>query len=173
MRARPIGTDIASTVFVLPFVGHGFTVVDDAGGTFDVKEEHARKLPLLNMIRDRFTLKLASGQAMAQLFGAEALPVPQVLLDHGFTKTPLWIYTLQEADENGGKLGPVGGTVVASVLLRLMRLSPDSLLNSAPGFTPSQQLGAESDGTFSMGHLLKFVEENRASIAHAEDLKTG
>ncbi len=172
-RARPVGTNLADAIYILPFVGSGFTVIDKMGGTFDVETGEARKLPLRNMIRDRFTLQMASGQQIARRMHVAELPAPDTLKHRGITKTPLWFYCLQEGNGHGGKLGPVGGTLVATVLMRLLHLSPDSLPCSAPDFVPCPQLGADADGTYSMGHLLRFVENNRAHIAHAGDLVTG
>lgn len=172
-KARPIGLDLASVIYALPFVGHGFTVSDSLGRRFDVAKEQAQKLPLRNIVRDRYTMHIASGQQMADLMHVPRIPAPKALTDHGITKTPLWFYCLQEAESHGGKLGPVGGTIVATVLMRLLHLSPDSLLCSASGFVPWRELGATSSGGYSMGHMLKFVEENRGDIAHAKDLMTG
>ncbi len=172
-KARPVSLDLASVIYRLPFVAHGFKVTDGLGRSFDVSVDDARKLPLRNIVRDRYTMHIASGQQMARLMHVPAIPAPKALTDHGITKTPLWFYCLQEGGQHGGKLGPVGGTIVATVLMRLLHLSPDSLLCSAPDFVPWPELGANQDGGYSMGHMLKFVEENRDHIDHAEDLVTG
>lgn len=172
-KARPVGLDLASVIFELPFIAHGFKVTDSMGRSFDVGLEDARKLPLRNIVRDRYTMQIASGQQMADEMRIPRIPAPAALTKHGITKTPLWFYCLQEAEDHGGKLGPVGGTIVATVLTRLLHLSPDSLLCSAPDFVPWEELGATKSGGYSMGHMLKFVEENRSHIAHASDLITG
>lgn len=172
-KARPVGLDLASVIFELPFIGHGFTVSDGLGRSHDVALEDARKLPLRNIVRDRYTMHIASGQQMADRMHIPRIPAPPALTQHGITKTPLWFYCLQEAEGHGGKLGPVGGTIVATVLMRLLHLSPDSLLCSAPDFVPWAELGATQAGHYSMGHMLKFVEENRSDIANAGDLITG
>jgi hypothetical protein len=172
-KARPVGLDLASVIYALPFVAHGFKVVDRLGRHFDVDVNEARKLPLRNLVRDRFTMHIASGQQMADLMHVPRLDAPKALTDQGITKTPLWFYCLQEGESHGGKLGPVGGTIVATVLMRLLQLSPDSLLCSAHGFVPWTELGATKAGGYSMGHMLKFVEDNRDHIPHAKDLWTG
>lgn len=172
-KARPIGLDLASVIYELPFVEHGFKVTDGLGRSFDVDTGQARKLPLRNIIRDRYTMQIASGQQMADQMHVPRMPAPKELTKHGITKTPLWFYCLQEAEQHGGRLGPVGGTIVATVLMRLLHLSPDSLLCSAPDFVPWTELGANKTGGYSMGHMLKFVEENRGDIPHAKDLLTG
>lgn len=165
--ARPIGRKMAASIFALPFIEEGF----DIDG-FHVDTDRARKLPLRNLLRDRYALELASGQQMARKMGVAELPAPKELKDAGITKTPLWYYCLQEAENHGGRLGPVGGTIVATVLLRLLYLDPESVVCSAHDFVPWPELGASKDGNYSIGHMLKFVEDNRNSIAHADDLKT-
>jgi len=167
-KARPIGRKMAGSIFILPFIGDPLTI-----GHHTIDAEQARKLPLRNLLRDRFALELASGQQMARKMGVPEIPAPKELRDHGITKTPLWYYCLQEAESHGGKLGPVGGTIVATTLLRLLYLDPESVVCSAHDFTPWTELGASKDGNYSTGHMLKFVEENRSTIAHAGDLLAG
>jgi hypothetical protein len=108
-KARPVGLDLASVIYELPFVGHGFKVTDGLGRSFDVDTEQARKLPLRKIMRDRYTMHIASGQQMADLMHTPRIPAPKALTKHGITKTPLWFYCLQEAENHGGKLGAVGG----------------------------------------------------------------
>jgi hypothetical protein len=158
---------MAQSIFALPFISG---TADIGGAT--MTEDQNRKLPLRNLLRDRLTLELASGQQMARKMHVPELAAPPELSDHGVTKTPLWYYCLQEAEGHSGRLGPVGGTIVATVLLRLLYLDPESLVCSTHDFKPWKELGADDDGTYSMGHMLKFVEDNRDSIAHAGDLRT-
>jgi hypothetical protein len=56
------------------------------------------------------------------------------------SRTPLWFYVLAEAEllENGMRLGPVGGTIIAEVLIGLARRSADSIFNMQPGWNPSE-----------------------------------
>ncbi|MCR9085630.1 MAG: hypothetical protein NXH97_02670 [Rhodobacteraceae bacterium] len=165
--ARPIGRKLPGSIFILPFINHGLSIDGE-----ELAVEEARKLPHRNVFRDRFALELASGQQMARKMGVAELRAPEELRKSGITKTPLWYYCLHEAERCGGKLGPVGGTIVATTLLRLLYLDPESIVNTAPDFTPWASLGAE-DGKYSMGHMLKCVQDKRASIAVAEDLITG
>jgi hypothetical protein len=52
-------------------------------------------------------------------------------------KTPLWFYVLREAGSGGGQhLGPVGGAIVAEVILSLMANTPGSILAPGSAFTP-------------------------------------
>jgi hypothetical protein len=77
-----------------------------------------------------------------------------VLQDAGFLNhTPLTFYILIEAAKaNNQKLGPVGGRIVAEVLIGLIRNAPDSIIGSnwEPdlGITP---------GTFYLPDLLRLA----------------
>ena len=167
-KARPIGRKLAGSIFDLPFINDQLSI---AGQKLSL--EDSRKLPHRNVFRDRMTLELASGQQMARLMHVAEIAAPEELTTHGISKTPLWYYCLLEAESHGGKLGPVGGTIVAGTLLRLLSLDPDSLLCSAHGFKPWTTLGASKAGNFSLGHMLACVEAGRGAIAHADDLITG
>jgi hypothetical protein len=165
-KARPIGRKLPVSIFDLPFVTKGIEI---DGEKLDVAD--AKKLPHRNVFRDRFALELASGQQIARAMGIKELAAPQELRSKGITKTPLWYYCLHEAESHGGKLGPVGGTIVATVLLRLLYLDHESVLCSKGDFKPWRSLGAGSNGAYSLGHLAKFVEENRDHVKSAKDLR--
>lgn len=64
---------------------------------------------------------------------------------------PLWIYILREAGAHtgGAHLGPVGGRIVAEVLVGLLAADPGSFLSQEPGWTPRPEGGA-----FRLGALL-------------------
>jgi len=160
-KARPVGTSVAASLFQLPFVMHGFDMPD---GT-PVDTTQARKLPLRNILRDRFALHLPNGQKLAGLLGHAALPVPQTLADHGIVKTPLWFYCLEEADAAGGKLDKVGGTIVASVLARLLRCDAESYVH-IDDFQPLPDFAT-------MANLTAFVEAHRDALPQKEDLWCG
>ena len=80
----------------------------------------------------------------------------QALRAGGFSqRTPLWYYVLAEARHHGGsRLGPVGSTIVAEVLIGLIRRSEDSILRS-PGWFPS--LPQSTPGVFELQDLLRFA----------------
>ncbi|MBF9060135.1 hypothetical protein HKCCSP123_13190 [Rhodobacterales bacterium HKCCSP123] len=160
-KARPVGVTVAASLFELPFVRHGFTMPD---GT-DVTLPQARKLPLRNILRDRFALHIANGQRLAGLLGHDPVPVPQTLADEGITKTPLWFYALQEAEAAGGKLDKVGGTVVASVLWRLLRCDESSYVH-IEGFQPLPDFAT-------LANLASFVETHRDAIPQRDHLLCG
>ncbi len=162
-KALPVGTKMAETLFELPsnIVATGLT-----WGDLEIDIDKARKLGLRNILRDRTALQLASGQQVARKLGCKELKAPKALTKHHITKTPLWFYCLQEAQEVGkGKLTGVGGSIVASVIIRLLKLDPTSVLNT-PDFKPWKGFGNK----FSMGSLMSYVEKHRDHIAHREDL---
>ena len=84
--------------------------------------------------------------ALGDLFGGEASPY----------NAPLWYYILAEAAVlgNGRRLGPVGGTIVAEVLVGLLRRSEGSILRT-DNWEPS--LPSAEPGTFTLNDLLRFA----------------
>ncbi|GFE66607.1 peroxidase family protein [Litoreibacter roseus] len=166
-KALPVGIEMADTLFQLPgnIVGGGLE-----WNGHEIPLEQARKLGLRNILRDRSALKLASGQQAAAKLGLDALAPPTALTDHHIDKTPLWFYCLQEASEKGkGRLTGVGGHIVASVIIRLLRLDPESVLN-LHHFEPWHGFGG-ADCT--MGRMMEYVETHRDHVTHREDLFCG
>jgi heme peroxidase len=109
-------------------------------------------LPVQDLKRS-YLMRIPTGQAIAKLLDVEdplttadmerVLPEPQftILKNSGLLeRTPLPFYVLAEAakqavipeppdNPNKGKLGPVGGRIVAEVIIGLIRTIPDSCLN--------------------------------------------
>jgi hypothetical protein len=134
-------------------------------------------LAVRNLLRG-YLLRLPTGQAVARalgqkLQGVRNIPVlseqqirdaaandeqVQVLQDAEFLqrKTPLWYYVLAEAAsrEGGERLGPVGSTIVAEVLVGLIRRSEGSIL-ATEGWQPT--LPSSQPGAFTLTDLLKFA----------------
>lgn len=172
-KALPIGTKMADTLFELPepIVKKGETF-----GDFTVKLAKARSLGLRNILRDRGALRCASGQQIARWLSAqypdldiEELRAPKVLREHGISKTPLWFYCLEEAERHGnGKLTGVGGAVVASTIVRLLKLDNESVLHN-PNFKPWSGFGKD----YSMGKLMTWIEDHRDDVSVAKDLRCG
>ena len=115
-----------------------------------------------NLLRG-YLLRVPIGQKVAESLGltplkpeqikaAAANPMQAGILETcGFTKrTPLWFYILAEAT---GKysLGPVGTTIVAEVLIGLIKWTENSIL-SQPGWKPT--LGT-LPGTFTLKDLFR------------------
>ena len=124
-----------------------------------------KKLNFSLAVRDLlrgYLLRLPTGQAVAKKLGYLAMTRDQILtvvegtdraveqqriLEDPATRflerTPLWFYILAEAAYfgDGKRLGPVGSTIVASVLIGLVRLSKDSFLNNPEWAPMSEQFG--------------------------------
>ena len=117
-----------------------------------------------NLLR-HLTWGLPSGQAIAGAMGEnpnrlggndlrELRPFGQGLE----RSTPLWHYVNAEAEllEGGQRLGPVGGRIVAEVLIGLLELDPASFL-SQPGWTPTLPAAFSGPGEFNMVDFLAFA----------------
>jgi len=128
------------------------------------------KLAVRNLLRG-YRLRMPTGQAVARRLGLRVLTPSEIeaaagnddqvaaLEAGGFQeRTPLWYYLLAEAAHRSGgagqRLGPVGSTIVAEVLIGLIRRSEDSILNT-PGWQPS--LPAANPGNFDLADLLRFA----------------
>jgi hypothetical protein len=163
-RTRSIDTKLVEPLFLLQ---------DVRGNTL---QGLRASLAARNLLRG-YLLRLPTGQAVARalgqrLQGVRNIPVlteqqildaatdaqVQVLQDAEFLqrKTPLWYYILAEAASLGGgqRLGPVGSTIVAEVLVGLVRRSEGSIL-ATQGWQPTLPSG--QPGTFTLTDLLKFA----------------
>jgi hypothetical protein len=78
--------------------------------------------------------------------------------------TPLWYYVLKEAElaADGRHLGPVGGRIVAEVILGLLQLDTGSYLNSQPKWRPTLP-SRYGTGEFHMVDLLTLAGVDPAS----------
>jgi hypothetical protein len=71
---------------------------------------------------------------------------------HAGPAPPLWFYILKEAEHRGGdRLGPVGGRIVAEVLIGLLRADPASYLSREPDWEPTL---AAAGPSFDLADLL-------------------
>jgi Animal haem peroxidase len=116
-------------------------------------------LPQRNLLR-QLTWQMPSGQAIAQALHVPALRAGDFaeLAGYGVNlerSTPLWYYVLKEAQlaSGGQTLGPVGGRIVAEVLIGLMQSDRASWLHGQPQWRPTlpSRRGA---GEFDMVDLL-------------------
>ena len=116
-------------------------------------------LPQRNLLR-QLTWKLPSGQDLARLMGLAQLSAGDLaeLRPYGHNldrSTPLWYYILKEAEviEGGLHLGPVGGRIVAEVVIGLLQCDPTSYLAANPSWQPTLPPGP----SFRMTDFLTFA----------------
>ena len=87
---------------------------------------------------------LPSGEAVARHIGITPLSSEQVGLASTSWQgeTPLWYYILREADvcTGGHRLGPVGGTIVTEVLVRLIDADATSFRQNSRDWQPRKTL---------------------------------
>jgi hypothetical protein len=154
-RARPIDTALAESLFDLTAFG----------GPMPIEA----RLPVRNLLRG-YLLRLPTGQAVADALGLTVMTAQEIedvaknvsddqlraVRSGGFAeRTPLWYYVLAEAVAEGGdRLGPVGSTIVAEVLVGLIRAGKDSILRQRH-WQPT--LGSRP-GRFDLTDLLKLAE---------------
>ena len=129
-------------------------------------DPNRRALAGLNLRRGR-ALGLPSGQDVAAAMSMTPLTAAELDLDGldlpaaGKTvlksHTPLWYYLLREAQVKGAgeHLGPVGGRIVAEVLVGLLEGYPQSWLHQKPMWKPF--LPAATADDFRMKDLVKFT----------------
>jgi nucleoid-associated protein YgaU len=160
MNARRIDTNLAA------IGGRALFNLQTLDGQQETPPDAAR-LAVRNLLRG-YRLRLPTGQAIAGLLGVPVLTEQEILAAAGddeqrdalraggfAARTPLWYYLLAEAGHHGGdRLGPVGSTLVAEVLVGLVRRSEDSILKQ-PGWAPS--LPAVNPGSFELADLLRFA----------------
>lgn len=152
-QVRPnkrIDTVLSSPLFALPLTA--IAHVPGAPGPI--------ALPQRTLLR-HLTWSLPSGQAIARRMGHPALAREDLAdlagFDHRLDRsTPLWLYVLREAQLiHGGRfLGPVGGRIVAEVLLGLLQSDPASFLNARRRWHPTLGRGA---GEYEVADFLRFA----------------
>jgi hypothetical protein len=131
--------------------------------TGDLDVDAYRSLAVRDLLRGAAT-SLPSGESVAEAMGIKPLTADQV--GPGWAAgTPLWFYILKEAQAccGGDQLGPVGGRIVAEVLLGLLRADPDSYLVAEPSWTPALP-GRDAAG-FGLTDLLMFAAGEQARLA--------
>lgn len=140
-QGKAIDTKLSTPLLDLPF---------PSGAPADPKSLATR-----NLLR-HLTFGLPSGQAVAEAMNEPILEPDELEdlsplgLDY---ETPLWFYILKEAElRAGGKhLGPVGGRIVAEVLIGLLEGDRMSYLRAHRRWKPLYGTG----GNFTLADLLK------------------
>ncbi len=118
-------------------------------------------LAVRNTIRGKH-VGLPSGQQVARAMRAQVLSNATLGLstDPGWGgEAPLWYYILKEAElppYNGEQLGPVGGRIMAEVLVGLLQRDPNSYLYLDAAWKPAPPI-APTTGSFGFVDLLKFA----------------
>lgn len=157
---KKIDARLSSALFSLPG-----SVVPNPGKT------NPASLAQRNLLR-HLTFALPSGQRVAQAMKLEVL-TPEELseladlnLQHA---TPLWYYILKEADLKAGglHLGPVGGTIVAEVIIGLIMGDKQSYLAQDPDWRPSlpRRQPEQPGQLFSMVDLLTLADPEVADMS--------
>jgi hypothetical protein len=134
-----------------------------------------RELAVLNLLRGK-ARSLPTGQSVARMTGVTPLTAQQLGLGAFVPRTltaaqaaalsddtPLWYYILKEAEvapQRGARLGPVGGRIVAEVLIGLLDGDPTSYLRMEPTWKPPGLVGEApigQPGDITLGDLLHFA----------------
>jgi hypothetical protein len=110
-------------------------------------------------LRRGVVLGLPSGQAVSRAMGIEPLSDDELDLQGKgapsfIGNAPLWYYILRESSIKAGgrRLGPVGGRIVAEVLVGLLAADPLSYLRVEPNWHPTF---GPTVGQFTMPDLLR------------------
>lgn len=127
---KKIDTKLSSALFELPG-----SVVSHPNAASNPASLAAR-----NLLR-HVTFSLPSGQRVARAMCVPELAAGDLkdLEEYGLDdRTPLWFYILREADvmHDGERLGPVGGRIVAEVLIGLLQGDRTSYLSQDPDWQP-------------------------------------
>lgn len=133
--------------------------VKDLIGEIDIPKIDEMNLAQRNLMRG-YLNHLPSGQSVARIMGIEPLSVnsignmPPCFVDN----TPLWYYLLFEAYKlkEGEQLGPVGGQIVAEVLIGLLESDAQSILKAGANWNPTDHKG-QVKCDFNMTDLLKLA----------------
>ena len=171
-KARRIDTQLVEPLFEL----RGFEGEVLMDSPDDAEPGIRARLATRNLLRG-YLLSMPTGQAVARALGKKLEGIREVhvlepeeiewaaaseeqvraLRDGGFLeRTPLWYYVLAEAASSGGdRLGPVGSTIVAEVLVGLIRRSPYSVLRGEEG--PLPKLPSGQPGPTTLAGLLRLA----------------
>jgi hypothetical protein len=124
-------------------------------------DDPTKHLAVRNTLRGKH-VGLPSGQQVAKAMRLTALSNSTLGLpnDPGWKgEAPLWFYILKEAElppQNGERLGPVGGRIMAEVLVGLLQRDQNSYLYLDPSWKPSLP-SVLGPGKFTFVDLLKFA----------------
>jgi Animal haem peroxidase len=141
-RAKLIDGKLVPSLIALP-----------AAITGEVEVEAHRSLAGRDLQRGH-AYGLPSGEEVARAMGEAPLSRDETALGSaGWSgETPLWLYVLSEAEHRGDgeRLGPVGGRIVAEVLIGIIDADPASYRSREPGWTPPLPAHGERFGLADM-----------------------
>jgi hypothetical protein len=141
-RAKLIDGTLAPSLIALPDAITG-----------EVEAEAHRSLAGRDLQRGH-AYGLPTGESVARAMGETPLsPDETTLGPAGWSgETPLWLYVLSEANHRGDgeRLGPVGGRIVAEVLIGIIDADPASYRSRQPGWTPPLPARGERFGLADM-----------------------
>jgi hypothetical protein len=155
-KARSISPRLVEPLYELQdTTGHP---VDGIRGSLAVRNllrGYLLRMPVGQKVAQALGLPVLSEEEMVRVASSVNPKQAEVLRATGFIKrTPLWYYILAEsAAGKSGRLGLVGGTIVAEVLIGLVRWSEDSIL-SHHGWKPT--LGSQP-GRFTMRDFFRLA----------------
>jgi hypothetical protein len=117
-------------------------------------------LAVRNTLRGK-RVGLPSGQQVAKAMRVNALSNATLGVSNDPRwggEAPLWFYILKESElapYKGEQLGPVGGRIMAEVLVGLLQRDPNSYLYLDPSWKPAPPIASET-GAFTFVDLLKY-----------------
>jgi hypothetical protein len=152
MRSMLIDKSLAKPLFHLPQDGAALASPELAA--LNLRRGVALGLPAGNDVARAMGLKPLEGD---ELLPSEDMQLSTEAREALLRAPPLWYYVLREAEvrENGARLGPVGGRIVAEVLVGLLANDPNSYLRQSPAWAP--ELPLNKDGEFTMLELVNFT----------------
>lgn len=148
---KRIDTTMSSPLFALPMGVVSNNRGEPIGPT---------SLATRNLLR-HITWGIPSGQDVAQSMGEPVLSAGDLADINSAAPrlvgaTPLWLYILREADvfEDGLRLGPVGGRIVAEVFIGLLQMDSSSYLAADSDWQPTLPARSGDAREFGMADLL-------------------
>lgn len=173
--AERINTEIpADLLQLVPEAAHNFDGRADALAALDLFRGRNFGLPTGQAIAEIIYGKKGAGLSAAEIGDlimrkeirpedaapAQAQKIKERLRDVFSQETPLWFYILAEAEiQNDGKLGKVGGTIVAETFVQLLYNNSEHSILREDKWQPGEDFLLKSDKTFGMPEMLAFVQE--------------
>jgi len=162
--SQKIDTKITEVLHNLPFIEPDRTQSQELLDELKEKNkvDKLKDLAVRNLLR-AVDLGLPSGEDVVKTMRDKGIDVEvkDFAKDLGLEQTPLWFYILKESEveENGLRLGKVGGRIVAEVIVGLLELDPFSpfylkAAENVKNWKPT--LPSSKEGEFDAVDLIKF-----------------